>query len=143
MRSSITRDRPEALRLSTLGRRLTECTGTNVTHTLPERSHGRFPRADLGGARCAQGRAARTAGIARDPSTSQTCAERLQIRLFFGLRTSAGTVSDDEWGRFLADVVTPRFPRGLTVGRADGQWRAPGDAHVTQEPSLLVAIYRR
>ena len=43
-------------------------------------------------------------------------------------------------GQILAEVVTPRFPRGLTVTHADGQWRAPGEADVTREPSQVVEI---
>jgi hypothetical protein len=44
-------------------------------------------------------------------------------RLFFGRSIpGGGTVSDDEWTAFLRDVVTPRFPNGLSVWRADGQW---------------------
>ena len=51
------------------------------------------------------------------------CAERVQARLFFGLHRPAGTVSEPEWETFLADVVTARFPDGLTVFRSHGQWR--------------------
>ena len=40
---------------------------------------------------------------------------------------------------FLADVVTPRFPGGLTVVRASGQWRGSDD-RVQQEPSRIVEI---
>jgi hypothetical protein len=36
-----------------------------------------------------------------------------------------GNVSDRNWDRFLADEVTPRFPDGLTVFDAKGQWRNP------------------
>jgi hypothetical protein len=44
-------------------------------------------------------------------------------RLFFGRSIpGGGTVSDEEWAAFLRDVVTPRFPKGLSVWRADGQW---------------------
>jgi hypothetical protein len=36
--------------------------------------------------------------------------------LYFGRsRPDGGTVSDEEWKIFLADIVTPRFPEGLTV----------------------------
>lgn len=84
----------------------------------------------------------------RSPSSAATlsslaapsCAEGLQIRLFFGLGTPDGTVSDEKWARFLTDVVTPRFPSGLTVLRADGQWRAPGRAEIASEPSRVVEI---
>ena len=51
---------------------------------------------------------------------------QLQIsdQLYFGRNIpSGGVVSDDDWQKFLADVVTPRFPQGLTVFRSEGQWR--------------------
>lgn len=32
-------------------------------------------------------------------------------------------VSDEDWRAFLAAEVTPRFPDGLTVIDAAGQWR--------------------
>jgi hypothetical protein len=46
----------------------------------------------------------------------------VETTLYFGLRTDDGTgISDQAWGRFLADVVTPLFPDGLTVLDAYGQ----------------------
>lgn len=43
--------------------------------------------------------------------------------LYFGLEQGDGTeVSEQEWQDFLADVVTPRFPDGLTVFDGRGQW---------------------
>ena len=44
-------------------------------------------------------------------------------RLFFGRDIpGGGQVSDSAWASFLAQVVTPRFPAGLTVWHGDGQW---------------------
>src|SRR5260370_450493 len=49
-----------------------------------------------------------------------------QIELLFG-RSIAGhlRVSEAAWSRFLAREITPRFPDGLTVLDAAGQWRGP------------------
>lgn len=69
-----------------------------------------------------------------------TCAPHVQVRLFFGLSTPTGPVSEADWSRFLHDVVTPRFPRGLTVLHADGQWQSQGTAGVQHEPSQVVEI---
>src|SRR5882762_7151769 len=41
-------------------------------------------------------------------------------RLYFGRKHPAGFVTETEGATFLADVVTPRFPQGLTVWAADG-----------------------
>jgi hypothetical protein len=78
--------------------------------------------------------------LAARPSHATECAERVYDRLFFGLGVSGGALSEDDWTRFLADVVTPRFPGGLTVLHARGQWRAAGESGVTIEPSRVVEI---
>lgn len=61
---------------------------------------------------------------------------------FFG-RNAAGreVVSDDDWARFMAEVVTPAFPDGLTVLDASGQWRGR-DGRIARERAkvLLVAL---
>jgi hypothetical protein len=61
-------------------------------------------------------------------------------RLFFGRSIPAGgMVSDSAWDAFLAEVVTPRFPAGLTVWRAEGQWRGP-DGRLDREPVMVVEV---
>ncbi len=62
--------------------------------------------------------------------------------LYFGRNRPGGTVSDRDWNTFLADVVTPRFPQGLTVADAMGQWRGAGGATVEQERSEVVTLFR-
>lgn len=49
-------------------------------------------------------------------------------------------VSDARWDRFLAAEVTPRFPDGLTVLDARGQWRAPGGTRIIRERSKILMI---
>jgi hypothetical protein len=62
-------------------------------------------------------------------------------RLFFGLaRPGGGVVSDEEWQAFLATVVTPRFPAGLTVLAARGQWQDQVDGTVGGEDARVVEI---
>jgi hypothetical protein len=78
--------------------------------------------------------------VAAGPRSTAVCSEHVYDRLFFGLGASGGAVSKSQWTRFLAEVVTPRFPDGLTVLRADGQWRAAGEPNVTIEPSRVVEI---
>lgn len=52
--------------------------------------------------------------------------EWVEHRVFMGRSVGDVEVVDDEaWAAFLADVVTPRFPDGLTVLDASGQWRNP------------------
>ena len=49
-------------------------------------------------------------------------------------------VSEASFARFLAREVTPRFPDGLTVFDARGQWRAPGSQKTSRERSKVVMI---
>ncbi|HFF3762172.1 DUF3574 domain-containing protein [Stenotrophomonas forensis] len=45
-----------------------------------------------------------------------------------GSRPQADTISEAQWRAFLDKEVTPRFPDGLTVFDAYGQWLFRGDA---------------
>jgi len=60
--------------------------------------------------------------------------------LYFGRnRPDGGTVSDAEWQRFLSEVVTPRFPQGLTGMEATGEWQGTAGG-VEQERSDIVTV---
>ena len=64
-----------------------------------------------------------------------------EYRLFFG--RSQGTievVSEEQWRAFLADEVTPRFPDGLTVLDAAGQWREDSGEIVRERTKLLLVL---
>ncbi|HEY8182048.1 MAG TPA: DUF3574 domain-containing protein [Thermoanaerobaculia bacterium] len=64
-------------------------------------------------------------------------------RLFFGRDIPAGgTVSDVDWAQFLATVITPRFPEGLTIWQANGQWRDPR-GNIVREPVFIVEIFHQ
>ena len=63
-----------------------------------------------------------------------------EYRLFFGRNVGhAEGVSDEEWRAFLADTVTPRFPDGLSVFDASGQWR-DSEGGIVRERSKMVLI---
>jgi hypothetical protein len=49
-------------------------------------------------------------------------------------------VSEGEWGRFVDREITPRFPAGLTVFNAAGQWRDKASNKIVREPSKIVQI---
>lgn len=60
--------------------------------------------------------------------------------VYFGRnRPGGGTVSDAEWRQFLNEVFTPRFPAGLTVIEATGQWQGQSGV-VEQETSEVVTL---
>ena len=59
--------------------------------------------------------------------------------LYFGRSIpGGGQVSDENWQRFLDEEVTPRFPDGLTVQDASGQWRGQGG--IVREPSKRLVV---
>ncbi len=61
-----------------------------------------------------------------------------EYQLFLGRSTpDGGEVSEEEWLAFLADTVTPRFPDGLTVLDAAGQWRDDAGAIQRERSKLL------
>jgi len=49
-------------------------------------------------------------------------------------------VSEGEWSRFVDREITPRFPDGLTVFNAAGQWRDKSSNKIIREPSKIVQI---
>ena len=93
--------------------------------------------------------AALGAGCARAPAAGPvpvaSCAlgDTALVRdvVYFGRnRPDGGVVSDAEWQRFLDEVVTPRFPAGLTVVEATGQWKGRSGV-VEQERSEIVTVF--
>ena len=59
--------------------------------------------------------------------------------LYFGAaRPDGGVVDDARWAQFLADVVTPEFPDGMTWFDAQGQWR--GSSDIVHEHARLVVL---
>jgi hypothetical protein len=65
----------------------------------------------------------------------------LEIDLLFGRNIGMELgVSEANWSEFVASEITPRFPQGLTIDDALGQWRDPDRNTVVQEPSKDVQI---
>jgi Protein of unknown function (DUF3574) len=66
-----------------------------------------------------------------------------RLELLFGLGLhGGGEVSEEEWRAFIETEVTPRFPDGLTVLTAFGQWRSRS-GEVAKEPSRVLVIWHR
>jgi hypothetical protein len=74
--------------------------------------------------------------------TERTCAPgaaHMRTTLYFGLAHPLGKVSESQWQAFLRQEVTPRFPDGLTVWQADGQWRR-ADGHISRERAKVLLL---
>jgi hypothetical protein len=71
------------------------------------------------------------------------CATEVQERRVMQPATrtelSMRAVPGDGWQSFLAEVVTAKFPSGVTVLEANGQWRGQ-DGKVYHEPSRMVVV---
>jgi Protein of unknown function (DUF3574) len=65
----------------------------------------------------------------------------MQAELLFGRNIDGRHgVTQTAWARFLAEEITPRFPDGLTVYDAAGQYRENPAAKIVRERSKIVMI---
>ena len=66
----------------------------------------------------------------------------VRSELFFGTAKPDGTaVTDAEWDTFLDQEITPRFPDGLTVVDANGQFREADGTIIEERTKLLILLY--
>jgi hypothetical protein len=84
-------------------------------------------------------------GACAQPGAPPVCTAPLKpavaIDLYFGRdKPAGGEVTDAEWGAFLAEVVTSRFPDGLSVFDSSGQYREPTGRIVRERSKRLVVI---
>ena len=67
----------------------------------------------------------------------------IRSELYFGVGTegdAASAISEARWQAFLDQEVTPRFPDGLTVFDAYGQWRFRGETSPQRQRSKVLVI---
>ena len=79
------------------------------------------------------------------PGTPPVCTAPLKaavaIDLYFGRdKPGGGEVTDAEWGAFVTEIVTSRFPDGLSVFDSSGQYREPNGRIVRERSKRLVVI---
>jgi hypothetical protein len=68
----------------------------------------------------------------------------LRTELYFGSNKPDGTVvTEREFQRFLNDVITPRFPDGLTLLTGLGQFRGSNGVIQRERSMLLILLYPR
>lgn len=64
-----------------------------------------------------------------------------RTELYFGRSIpGGGFVTEEEWDKFLAEVVTPRFPNGFTILKATGQYREE-NGKIDREPSEVLLFF--
>ena len=64
---------------------------------------------------------------------------QLRTTLYFGAARPKGSVSELEWQLFLRDEITQRFPNGMTVWDAEGQWRG-SDGKIGHERTKVLLL---
>ena len=84
---------------------------------------------------------AATQGFTVTMDCGATSTSQLRTTLYFGLARPKGSVSELEWQIFLRDEVTRRFPEGLTVWGAEGQWRSPGGSIDHEQSKVLLLVH--
>src|SRR5262245_59331504 len=68
-------------------------------------------------------------------------AAQIRTTLYFGLSRPKGSISELEWQIFLRDEVTKRFPDGLTVRQAEGQWLPPAGSIDHEQSKVLLLVH--
>jgi hypothetical protein len=108
-----------------------------MNHTNPMHRHAVLALLLLGLAGCA------SSSLPIRPSAGACEAgDQSMVRdtLYFGRnRPNGGAVREAEWRRFLNEIITPRFPDGLTVVKATGQWRN-ASGQIEREASEVVTM---
>jgi hypothetical protein len=83
--------------------------------------------------------------VAPQPAPPAVCGAsstaQLRTTLYFGTNRPTGTVSELDWQIFVRDEVTTRFPDGLTVWDAHGQWKDPGGAIAQERSKVLLIVH--
>ena len=78
---------------------------------------------------------------AQPPLCTAPLKPAVEIDLYFGRdKPGGGEVSETEWGAFLAEVVTSRFPDGISVFDSAGQYREPSGRMMRERSKRLVVV---
>lgn len=82
------------------------------------------------------------AGEAIDATTCPEGTQRVvEYRLFMGRNSGGEEVVDDQtWDVFVRDIVTPKFPAGLTVLDGHGQWQDASGVVERERSKVLVIL---
>ncbi|MFE1787638.1 DUF3574 domain-containing protein [Streptomyces sp. NPDC059525] len=85
--------------------------------------------------------ASAAAAPAAQPAAEQQGSPYVSTHLYFGTGRHNGNppITEAEFNKFLAEVITPRFPSGLTLQEGRGQWRdKEGDINSERSYELTV-----
>ena len=74
------------------------------------------------------------------PSCAPPAVSAAGFEVYFGRDKPGGEVTEAEWQGFVDEILSPRFPDGLTVLDAKGLWRDPRNGKILGERTKLVLI---
>jgi uncharacterized protein DUF3574 len=83
----------------------------------------------------------RAQGFTVTMDCGSSSASQIRTTLYFGLSRPKGSVSGLEWQIFLRDEVTKRFPDGLTVWQAEGQWQTAAGSIDREQSKVLLLVH--
>ncbi len=66
-----------------------------------------------------------------------------KVELYFGLSQNGHRISEKKWQRFVDGYITPRFPDGMTIIDANGQWRNKQQKITKERSKVVVLICKR
>ena len=65
----------------------------------------------------------------------------VRTELFFGLSRPGGRITERQFADFVDDAVTPRFPEGLTLHSALGQFQLEDGEIIEEKSKVLVLLH--
>jgi hypothetical protein len=65
----------------------------------------------------------------------------VETMLFLGLARPGGSVSEDEFGRFVETEVVPRWKEGFTILSGQGLWYSEQRRITEREPSRVLVRF--
>jgi hypothetical protein len=77
----------------------------------------------------------------RAPDGQHKAQAFVRTELLFGTAKPDGAVTEEEFNRFLDEVVTPLFPDGLTVIKGAGQFKGSDGLTIREDSYLLILLH--
>jgi len=77
----------------------------------------------------------------RAPDGKHNALAFVRTELFFGTAKSDGAVTEEDFNRFLDEIVTPLFPDGLTVMKGAGQFKGSDGLTIKEDSYLLILLH--
>lgn len=65
----------------------------------------------------------------------------LRTELYFGMSKPDGEISEDDFTAFLNQIISPKFPEGLTVLGGIGQFKDSEGAIIREKSKVLILLY--